>query len=411
MAKIQIKELYSELQEKFNLSKRETEQFVNTFFEIIKEGVERDGQVKVKGLGTFRITTVDARESININTGERMVIDEHDKVSFTPDNAMKELVNRPFSLFDTVVLNDGVTFDDEDVESQPVEEENVDVQPSAPKEEAQPAVEVETQHAVELETQPAVEEDAQPAVEVETQPAVEDEAQPAVEVETQPAVEDEAQSAVEEASHPFISDEDIEDDESDDESGRANWWKWLCAAVLLVLVCGLGYVFLYDDIISGPKEKLQVEVVEQEHPSDSLQTKKQSAGDSSSQKSSNDKADAQPDTKTGAQSDAKKLSATVTNPVKYGPLTDDEKDRIRKEAVKYEEKDQRIRTGGYYIRGLDFEVRVRQGDDLKRIARHTIGEELVCYLAAYNDMRETDALHTGQIIRIPKLILKKRVLK
>ena len=464
MAKIQIKELYSELQERFNLSEQETEQFVTAFFAIIKEGVERDGLVKVKGLGTFKITTVDARESINVNTGERIVIDEHDKISFTPDNTMKELVNHPFSLFETVILNDGVNFDDEEepqpleeeevAEPQPVLEDNTAEQELVEPEEILQLVEdeevtepqpVETEELLQLvdeegvtEPQPVETEEILQLVDeedvTEPQPVLEDntagqepiepeeilqlvedeedtEPHPDVtgeepqhvesEEELQPVVEEEtaeSQPVAAEEPHHLISKEEQEDYYDDDEfpEERSNWWKWLCAAVLLILVCGLGYLY-FNGYFDQARVKLVAESVEVVS-TDSLQpdsTKK--AVESSA------------DTKSNAQSDSEKLTYTVTNPVKYGLLTKEEKESIKKAAVKYEEKDQRLRTGGYYIRGLDFEEKVRQGDDLKRIARRTIGEELICYLAVYNNLHETDTLRPGQKIRIPKLIMKKRV--
>jgi nucleoid DNA-binding protein/LysM repeat protein len=86
--------------------------FVTTLFEVVQSGLERDQIVKIKGLGTFKIIGVEARESVNVNTGERVVIESHGKITFAPDSTMKEIVNKPFSQFETVVLNDGVSFDD-----------------------------------------------------------------------------------------------------------------------------------------------------------------------------------------------------------------------------------------------------------------------------------------------------------
>ena len=112
MNKISIYDIAGILVEKNGLTKSESEQFVAAMFDVIQEGLEKDGLVKIKGLGTFKIIDVDARESVNVNTGERVVIESHGKVTFTPDAVMKELVNKPFSLFETVVLNDGIDFDD-----------------------------------------------------------------------------------------------------------------------------------------------------------------------------------------------------------------------------------------------------------------------------------------------------------
>ena len=114
MAKITIQDIAKTLIERNGLSKKDASTFVNAMFDIIKQALERDRIVKVKGFGTFKIIDVDARESVNVNTGERVLIEGHDKITFVPDALMKELVNKPFSQFDTVVLKDGVDFEDEE---------------------------------------------------------------------------------------------------------------------------------------------------------------------------------------------------------------------------------------------------------------------------------------------------------
>ena len=124
MGKIFMAELADMLAQKAGISKREAQQFLTDFVETIQDGVNNDKLVKIKGLGTLKVIDVDARESVNVNTGERVTIDSHQKLTFTPDAAMKELVNKPFSQFETVVLNDGVEFDDEpEVEEPAIAEE------------------------------------------------------------------------------------------------------------------------------------------------------------------------------------------------------------------------------------------------------------------------------------------------
>ncbi len=112
MNRISIYELARVLILKNGLDRQDAEHFVSSIFSIVRSALERDSVVKIKGLGTFKIIGVEARESVNVNTGERVVIESHGKVTFTPDATMKELVNKPFSQFETVVLNDGVEFDD-----------------------------------------------------------------------------------------------------------------------------------------------------------------------------------------------------------------------------------------------------------------------------------------------------------
>lgn len=112
MNRLSIYELAQVLVEKNGLDRRDAEDFVAAIFNIVQRGLERDSVVKIKGLGTFKIIGVEARESVNVNTGERVVIESHEKVTFAPDAIMKELVNKPFSQFETVVINEGVEFDD-----------------------------------------------------------------------------------------------------------------------------------------------------------------------------------------------------------------------------------------------------------------------------------------------------------
>ena len=114
MAKLNLSDLVNILFEKHNMSKLDAQRFLNTMVKIINDGVLKDKVVKIKGFGTFKIIDVEPRESVNVNTGERLVIEGHSKLTFQPDAAMKELVNKPFSAFETVVLNEGVEFNDED---------------------------------------------------------------------------------------------------------------------------------------------------------------------------------------------------------------------------------------------------------------------------------------------------------
>ena len=109
-----ITDLASLLAEKHGISHKEAEMFVSLLFDIAKGALHAQKQVKIKGLGTFKLTSVSSRESIDVNTGQRILIEGRDKVSFTPDAAMKNLVNRPFAQFETVILKDDVDFTDID---------------------------------------------------------------------------------------------------------------------------------------------------------------------------------------------------------------------------------------------------------------------------------------------------------
>ena len=125
MAKTTIQLIANGLAKDFNLSAAEATTFVEAFFNIVSEELKNGNQVKIKGLGTFKVQSVKPRESVNVNTGERVLIEGHDKISFTPDAVMKELVNKPFSQFETVVINDGV--DTEELERVPSEDSSDEV--------------------------------------------------------------------------------------------------------------------------------------------------------------------------------------------------------------------------------------------------------------------------------------------
>ena len=128
MAKILISDLAKEVAKKHKLPQKETEQFIANMFAVVAEGLQQDKLVKVKGLGTFKVTQVKPRESVDVNTGERVLISGHDKVTFTPDSLMKELVNKPFAQFETVVINGDVDFAAIDAANPTVETEDVTVE-------------------------------------------------------------------------------------------------------------------------------------------------------------------------------------------------------------------------------------------------------------------------------------------
>lgn len=110
--KIYIQDIIDSLAEKQDIGKDAAIVFVRTIFDLIEEALEIDKYIKIKGLGTFKLTEVDSRESMNINTGDRIKIEGHSKISFIPDTSIRDLINKPFSHFETVILNEGITFDD-----------------------------------------------------------------------------------------------------------------------------------------------------------------------------------------------------------------------------------------------------------------------------------------------------------
>lgn len=110
MSKIGINELAAVLAGKHGLEQAKAEIFVRQVFDVINDGLRNEKLAKIKGLGTFKVTSVSARKSVDVNTGEAIIIEGRDKISFTADSVMKDIVNAPFAQFETVVVNDGVDF-------------------------------------------------------------------------------------------------------------------------------------------------------------------------------------------------------------------------------------------------------------------------------------------------------------
>lgn len=192
MAKSTLQAIAAVIADRYELKNSDATTFVAAFFDQIREGLAQDKQVKVRGLGTFKLQPVKARESVNVNTGERLVINGHDKMAFTPDNAMKELVNRPFADFETVMIKDGVNIDaiptpaesatDEDGDECTTETTPTETESESSAEDHQPATEerppvVDEGHTNRDEPQPVVKE-ALPAEEEPLQ--AEEDHQPSV---------------------------------------------------------------------------------------------------------------------------------------------------------------------------------------------------------------------------------------
>lgn len=124
--KLNIQDLIDLLAEKHGMSKKNADSFVKEFFQLIEEALEKDKYVKIKGLGAFKLIEVESRESINVNTGERFEIQGHTKVSFTPEPALKDIINKPFSHFETVVLNDDTVLEDTPIDNGNEDEEETE---------------------------------------------------------------------------------------------------------------------------------------------------------------------------------------------------------------------------------------------------------------------------------------------
>lgn len=374
MSRISIQELSAVFVEKYSMSRAEAQRFVTTFFSLIQTGLERDNLVKINGLGTFKLIGVDDRESVNVNTGERVVIEGHQKIGFQPDSLIKEMVNKPFSGFETVVVNEGVVFD----EISGVPDDGDDDEP-------------EEGFMEEVEDEPE-------APEVPETP----EAPEAPEAPEEPEAP-EAPKEHEEQPKPEMSRLQVMPEETEYMEERRKWPLWAAAIVACIVSFGIGYW------LGTQQTQLEVEdaiVAENTVVNMESDTIAKAVADKKAEKPAQETAKPQKP----AEEAAKHAAAEEKKPEEAAkPAAADEKKPAQAAGLdKYEAMDARIRTGAYRIVGTQTTVKVRPGMTIKKIARQQIGEELACYIAAYNDMKENDSLTVGQEIKIPKLEWKKK---
>ena len=389
MNKLTLNNIAKVLVEKNGLEPKEAMTFTAAMFDLIHDRLNEEGIVKVKGLGTFKMIRVEARESINVRTGERVLIDSHAKITFTPDAVMKELVNKPFSQFETVVLNDDVEFTDMKSEETTDETNNseqseslVDVVSEGGTPEPAPVVAPEPAPVV------APEPVAEPTPVVAPEPVAE------VAPEPTPVVAPEQTREVPEPTVPSADEESeektsavqtcYEEDEEESHWLRNIGWAFLVLVLMAASAVG-GYLYGVGQIPSQTAMADTVSAVKVNPVvTDTL------VNDSLKADSVAVKTEAKHEDK--AASEQQPQEKTSQNP-----------------HDKYAEMDARVRTGAYKITGLDREVKVRAGDNLKRIARRELGsDDMVCYIEVFNKMNASAELKEGQTIKIPALKLKKK---
>lgn len=402
-----MKDIARCLVDKHGLKVADAEHFIALMIDVINEGVQRERQVKIKGLGTFKLTSVSSRESVDVNTGERIVIEGRDKISFTPDNAMKELVNRPFSQFETVVVNEGVELEDEFEEqleeSTPVEEKTESVEEKTvekvdnPHEEPVEAVAVVSELPAET---VSAEEDIQEnnVQDAVSEPVVSEVGkvefvQGTVETATDSVVEDKVETpetSSEKEVEPVIGRTDMQEDTVQDAEDIATvntphkspYMKVLVAslvALFVVLVGTICYLFmeLYqrnDRIESLMTEvgTLQIELLKKDY---------------------------------STLKGPSKVMKPVAVAEKPAPVV--EKPVLSKEENPYDElnnSDARVRTGAYRIVGVKQVVKVQAGQTLASISRQHLGPGMECYLEVMNKEK---VLKKGDRVKIPELELKR----
>ena len=455
MSKVSITELASKLMEKHGLKRTEAELFIRQFVGVINDGLKNDKSVKVKGLGTFKVQAVSARKSVDVNTGEAIVIEGRDKISFTAEAVMRDLVNAPFAQFETVIVNDGVDFSEIDAKNQadnteakeptpaveptPVAEPEPAVVEPTPVAEPEPAV-VEPTPAAEPE--PAVVEptpvaEPEPAV-VEPAPAAEPEptVEPAPAAEPEPTVEPapvaEPEPAVVEPTPIVEQTPAVEDSDSDTDELEAKSKSYKNTIIVLasslacvVILAVVGFVYMFSQIEKRDNRIAHLET-QTATLADRMMKTHMSPAPAANQPAANDEADnilAANEQKIEAAQKADKENNLKTAEAKPEPKaepkaatkpTAEAKAHAAKSAPSIlsqsaYDKDPRVRTGAYVITGIANTVTVKAGQTMSSLSKTYLGPGMECYLEAVNGGNRE--LKAGEKIKIPALKTKKSLKK
>ena len=431
-----IKDLARFLVEKHGIKLADAELFISLMTEIINEGVHRERQVKIKGLGTFKLTSVSSRESIDVNTGERIVIEGRDKLSFAPDNAMKELVNQPFSQFETVVVNDGVELEDEykeqAEETAPAEEKKEIVEEKAveeielPREEpVEPIVVVSEMSAETMSVEEKKQEDKVQETISETNVSEVEQIETAQEtIETASdnvakAEEETPESSPEKEDEPMVEETDSRVNDNEDTENistvntphKSSSMKPLVVGFVALFVVLIGTIcFMFMKLCQQNEQiynfRMEVQTLQLELFKKQFSTMK---GCSKVMK---------PVAVAEKSAPAEKKSVPVAE--KPTPVTEKstsdverptsvaEKSVSSKEEDVYEalnKSDARVRTGAYRIVGVKQVVKVKRGQTLSSISRLYLGPGMECYIEVMNKNKE---LKEGDKVKIPELRRKHR---
>lgn len=452
MSKFSLNTLGKLLADKSGLSQVEAELFIRKMFDVCNQGLDADKQVKIKWLGTFKVQATKDRESINVNTGERFTIEGRDKLTFTPDNILKEIVNKPFAQFETVVVNDGVDFDEidekfgeeqtEDAPAQVIdfldEEKTATPNPEVVVIESEKEKEKEAED--ELAKQIAIEQakleklkQAQLEQERIQKEKLEKEKQEQERLEQERleqeklelAQQQQALKAVVEPAVP-ASDESEEEEEEEESSNSHHIVipRYLVVAVCLIVVALIGgmgwFAFNYGQITAqrdhlamqlnqyhqAPAKKVpakpaaaplsQEQKLRQKAMEDSIRMAKTAEAVKLAENSDEESANAEK---------AKQAEAKAKAEAKEKAKDKAEEKATSKIASSQYDKDARVRTGAYRIIGVAQTVTVGAGQTLEQISTRYLGSGMECYVEALNG---TSTVKAGQKIKIPKLELKKK---
>lgn len=402
-----ISELSSVLVAKYGLSQKEADAFVVQMFDVINSGLQSsDKQVKVKGLGTFKIQSVNARESIDVNTGERIVIEGRNKISFTPETSLKNRVNLPFSQFETVIINDGVDFSD--IENND-DSDNAEVSDGVDNDENG----IADESSVLPEESRTKDEDAEAPSDITSDTGDDNNA-----LDESPVVS--VGQDVEEPEHHGESEKTPDETDSHEDdipsvpdvsrneaqaaaynvqpqtsgehrhaSGRSN--KIIISLLaFIVLLCGLGIygMFYYQNKLSHCEDRiLELEIVI-DNFQEKVKKENVPSADSNKHIVTHDSID-------------RKANESVKDSVARKQGVPDDSNEINPD--KYN-KDPRIRTGAYRIVGIAKTITLKEDRSLSYISKRYLGPGMECYVEAVN---EGKTFKKGETVNIPKLKLKK----
>ena len=467
MSKFSLNTLGKLLADKSGLSQVEAELFIRKMFDVCNQGLDADKQVKIKWLGTFKVQATKDRESINVNTGERFTIEGRDKLTFTPDNILKEIVNKPFAQFETVVVNDGVDFGEidekfgeeqtEDAPAQVIdfldEEKTATPNPevvvigSEKEKEKEDEDELAKQIAIEqaklerlkqaqLEQEriqkEKLEKEKQEQERLEQekleQERLEQERLEQERLEQEKLELAQQQQALKAVVEPAVpaSDESEEEEEEEETSNSHHIVipRYLVVAVCLIVVAligGMGWFAFNYGQMTAQRDHLAMQLNQyHQAPAKKVPAKPAAAPLSQEQKlrqkameDSIRMAKTAEAVKLAENSDeesanaekAKQTEAKAKAEAKEKAKDKAEEKAASKIASSQYDKDARVRTGAYRIIGVAQTVTVGAGQTLEQISTRYLGSGMECYVEALNG---TSTVKAGQKIKIPKLELKKK---
>lgn len=462
MSKFSLNTLGKLLADKSGLSQVEAELFIRKMFDVCNQGLDADKQVKIKWLGTFKVQATKDRESINVNTGERFTIEGRDKLTFTPDNILKEIVNKPFAQFETVVVNDGVDFDEidekfgeeqtEDAPAQVIdfldEEKTATPNPEAvvngseKEKEKEAEDELAKQIAIEqakLERlkqaqleQERIQKEKQEQERLEQerleQEKLEQERLEQERLEQEKLELAQQQQALKAVVEPAVpASDESEDEEEEEESSNSHHIvipRYLVVAVCLIVVAligGMGWFAFNYGQMTAQRDHLAMQLNQyHQAPAKKVPAKPAAAPLSQKQKlrqkameDSIRMAKTAEAVKLAENSDeesanaekAKQAEAKAKAEAKEKAKDKAEEKATSKIASSQYDKDARVRTGAYRIIGVAQTVTVGAGQTLEQISTRYLGSGMECYVEALNGKNTVKA---GQKIKIPKLELKKK---